>query len=83
MAAGGSAPEGCAGMREKEWKTDCPTCAREVRRSPSRKAPFFPFCSERCRLIDLGKWLDGEHRIEEPLAEGADLPPEGDDAPRR
>jgi endogenous inhibitor of DNA gyrase (YacG/DUF329 family) len=24
---------------------------------------FFPFCSERCRLIDLGQWLDAEYRI--------------------
>jgi hypothetical protein len=23
----------------------------------------FPFCTDRCRLVDLGKWLDGEHRI--------------------
>ena len=23
----------------------------------------FPFCSERCRLLDLGKWLDGEYRV--------------------
>ncbi len=29
--------------------------------------PFFPFCSERCKLIDLGKWVEEEHRIEEPL----------------
>ncbi|MEE9488688.1 MAG: DNA gyrase inhibitor YacG, partial [Candidatus Brocadiales bacterium] len=35
--------------------------------------PFFPFCSERCKLIDLGKWVEGEHRIEEPLTpDGAD-----------
>jgi endogenous inhibitor of DNA gyrase (YacG/DUF329 family) len=54
-------------MREQEWKTDCPTCGEEVRRCPALKAPFFPFCSERCKLIDLGKWFDGEHRIEDPL----------------
>ena len=53
----------CAG----ELKVRCPTCRKEVVRSPLSNAPFFPFCSERCRLLDLGKWLTGEHRIEEPL----------------
>jgi endogenous inhibitor of DNA gyrase (YacG/DUF329 family) len=30
--------------------------------------PQFPFCSPRCRLIDLGRWLDGSYRLpaEEP-----------------
>ncbi|MGC1730795.1 MAG: DNA gyrase inhibitor YacG, partial [Steroidobacteraceae bacterium] len=32
----------------------CPTCGREVEWA---SAPFRPFCSERCRLIDLGAWL--------------------------
>ncbi len=27
------------------------------------EAPFLPFCSRRCRLVDLGKWLEGEYRI--------------------
>jgi endogenous inhibitor of DNA gyrase (YacG/DUF329 family) len=26
-------------------------------------AAFFPFCSERCRLIDLGAWLDEDYRL--------------------
>jgi endogenous inhibitor of DNA gyrase (YacG/DUF329 family) len=26
-------------------------------------AEYFPFCSERCRLVDLGAWLDGNYRI--------------------
>ena len=42
-----------------------------------------PFCSHRCKLIDLGKWLGGEHVISEPLRpehfeKFADLPPGGD-----
>jgi endogenous inhibitor of DNA gyrase (YacG/DUF329 family) len=41
---------------------------------------FGPFCSKRCRLIDLGKWFSEEHAISEPLqpdhlAHYADLPP--------
>jgi uncharacterized protein len=28
---------------------------------------FFPFCSDRCRLIDLGKWASGAYRISSPV----------------
>ncbi|HVY60675.1 MAG TPA: DNA gyrase inhibitor YacG, partial [Planctomycetota bacterium] len=28
---------------------------------------FFPFCSERCRAVDLGRWVDEEYRVSEPL----------------
>jgi uncharacterized protein len=32
-----------------------------------------PFCSERCKLLDLRKWVDGDYRIpEEPAQESAD-----------
>jgi endogenous inhibitor of DNA gyrase (YacG/DUF329 family) len=37
----------------------CPTC----RRTTSADAKPFPFCSERCRLLDLAKWLGEEYRI--------------------
>ncbi|MGB6605503.1 MAG: DNA gyrase inhibitor YacG [Steroidobacteraceae bacterium] len=38
----------------------CPTCGREVEWA---SAPFRPFCSERCRLIDLGAWLSEQRAI--------------------
>jgi endogenous inhibitor of DNA gyrase (YacG/DUF329 family) len=44
----------------------CPTCRRHFTRpaAADRKQPkSFPFCSERCKLIDLGAWLDAEYRI--------------------
>ena len=44
---------------------NCPVCAKPVRWSSEEK--WRPFCSERCRLIDLGQWLNEEHRI--PLQE--------------
>jgi endogenous inhibitor of DNA gyrase (YacG/DUF329 family) len=43
----------------------CPNCGKAVPWTPSSK--WRPFCSERCRLIDLGDWLDENHRIPEPL----------------
>jgi len=55
----------------------CPTCKRPFT-GPSLAKPgqlkSFPFCSERCKLIDLGAWLDAEYRIpsrpEEALIDG-------------
>jgi endogenous inhibitor of DNA gyrase (YacG/DUF329 family) len=38
----------------------CPLCQKEF---PWEGNPFRPFCSERCRLIDLGKWATGEYAI--------------------
>jgi endogenous inhibitor of DNA gyrase (YacG/DUF329 family) len=45
------------------FQTACPTCGRAMTWSPD--ARWRPFCSERCRLVDLGQWLDEEHRIRE------------------
>lgn len=41
----------------------CPTCRKIVLASD----PDFPFCSERCRLIDLGKWASDGYVISSPL----------------
>jgi endogenous inhibitor of DNA gyrase (YacG/DUF329 family) len=38
----------------------CPNCNREVQWQDN---PFRPFCSERCQLIDLGKWVSEEYRV--------------------
>ncbi|MFB3778919.1 MAG: DNA gyrase inhibitor YacG [Bryobacteraceae bacterium] len=37
----------------------CPICRREV----DPRDPQMPFCSERCRMIDLGNWAAGKYRI--------------------
>jgi endogenous inhibitor of DNA gyrase (YacG/DUF329 family) len=47
-------------------KHRCPVCHKTVKPSPreeSEQAKFFPFCSKRCKLIDLGAWLDAEYKI--------------------
>jgi uncharacterized protein len=41
----------------------CPTCRTLV----TKDDEYFPFCSDRCRLIDLGKWASGEYRISSPI----------------
>jgi endogenous inhibitor of DNA gyrase (YacG/DUF329 family) len=38
----------------------CPICKREFERDAS---PALPFCSERCRTIDLGRWLGEEYSM--------------------
>ncbi len=49
----------------------CPICGKNVKFCEKEKfPPNFPFCSQRCKLIDLGKWLDEEYRFGEPLPEG-------------
>jgi len=50
--------------------------------------PAFPFCSERCRLVDLGKWLGEEYRIpastpgeDDGEPPGGAVPPDGEEEP--
>ncbi|MBV9074038.1 MAG: DNA gyrase inhibitor YacG [Acidobacteria bacterium] len=49
--------------RKKAISLRCPTCKAIVLRT----AEHFPFCSDRCRLIDLGKWASGGYRISSPI----------------
>ena len=46
----------------------CPICKKPVEepaKNDRTAAPrsAFPFCSERCKLIDLGRWLDGKYQV--------------------
>jgi endogenous inhibitor of DNA gyrase (YacG/DUF329 family) len=48
----------------------CPTCKKHIKSPESQdddSGRFLPFCSERCRLIDLGAWLDGAYKISTPV----------------
>lgn len=59
-------------------RVKCPTCGRETEWSA---ASFRPFCSERCRLIDLGAWLSEQRSIPDdaPASPGE----EGGEPPQR
>jgi endogenous inhibitor of DNA gyrase (YacG/DUF329 family) len=46
-------------------KLRCPICKKPAKAT----APDFPFCSDRCRLIDLGKWASGAYVISSPVAD--------------
>ncbi len=41
----------------------CPTCRKVVLATD----PDFPFCSDRCRILDLGKWASGGYVISSPI----------------
>lgn len=52
-------------MNEKPAKhVACPVCKKK---GDWFAGKYGPFCSYRCKLIDLGKWMGGEHVISEPL----------------
>jgi uncharacterized protein len=50
-----------------EWR--CPICKKST---DSEKDEHFPFCSERCRLTDLGNWANEKYKVTEPAADEAD-----------
>ncbi|MGE0344163.1 MAG: DNA gyrase inhibitor YacG [Porticoccaceae bacterium] len=55
-------------MSETALIVRCPTCRKTVAWGP--RSPERPFCSARCRQIDLGEWAAERHRIPaEPVAE--------------
>lgn len=43
------------------FEVSCPTCRKKVKWTEQEQ--WRPFCSERCRLIDLGEWASEERRI--------------------
>jgi endogenous inhibitor of DNA gyrase (YacG/DUF329 family) len=51
----------------------CPTCHRDVEWSAA--STYRPFCSDRCRLIDLGAWLAEKHAIPTDEEAGLDETP--------
>lgn len=63
----------------------CPRCGEPAKYSPEN--PHRPFCSERCKLIDLGNWAEGKYAIpvqdtsdvEDELPEGEAVSDEGGD----
>ena len=38
----------------------CPTCEKTAEKANNK---YFPFCGERCHLVDLGRWLNEEYRV--------------------
>lgn len=55
----------------------CPQCGKTSKGGPDN--PWRPFCSERCKLIDLGDWFSEKHVIPEEIAPGAEVPGSDED----
>jgi len=51
--------------RKGNLKLRCPICKKVVKSGD----PEFPFCSDRCRTIDLGKWASGAYVIASPVTD--------------
>jgi len=51
--------------RKRARSLRCPICRKIVLRTE----PEFPFCSARCRLIDLGKWASGAYVVSTPVTD--------------
>lgn len=56
-------------MPRKAVKLRCPICKKPVKST----AQDSPFCSDRCRLIDLGKWASGQYVISSPVTDAEEL----------
>ncbi len=66
-------PAAAAGARQ----VACPACGKPAPYAPSN--PWRPFCSERCRLTDLGAWASESYRIAaRPSEEEPEGGPEGE-----
>ncbi|HUO26551.1 MAG TPA: DNA gyrase inhibitor YacG [Candidatus Aquilonibacter sp.] len=51
--------------RRRILKLRCPICKKPVKSGDAE----FPFCSQRCRTIDLGRWASGEYVVSSPVAD--------------
>jgi hypothetical protein len=54
--------------KEPKVKLKCPICKKPVPTS----SEDLPFCSERCRVIDLGKWASGQYVVSSPVGDISD-----------
>ncbi|HNA29368.1 MAG TPA: DNA gyrase inhibitor YacG [Thiobacillaceae bacterium] len=61
-------------MAEKFTIVACPTCGKDVEWRP--ESLWRPFCSERCKLIDLGEWSTEKYRV--PAESSEDLSESGE-----
>lgn len=51
-------------LRKRTLKLRCPICKKVVKSADAE----FPFCSPRCRTIDLGKWASGAYVVSSPAS---------------
>ncbi len=52
-------------------RINCPQCGHEILYDTVADVPTFPFCSDRCRLVDLDKWFEEEYRVSQDIKDDA------------
>ncbi len=60
-------------MANKQIVFTCPTCQTDVSVDKPEDLSTRPFCSERCKMVDLHKWFSEEYRISDPIPADIDL----------
>jgi endogenous inhibitor of DNA gyrase (YacG/DUF329 family) len=60
-------------------KVRCPICERTMMGASVREWPDFPFCSARCRMVDLGRWLGGSYAVQGDTANEQEESPAAND----
>jgi endogenous inhibitor of DNA gyrase (YacG/DUF329 family) len=61
-------------------KVRCPICSKRLEIQSIDDLPSFPFCSDRCKLVDLGRWMDGTYSIPVTTSKNDDGKGNGDGA---
>ena len=63
-------------MEEQTREFPCPHCGKPA----AVGSRHFPFCAERCKMVDLGRWMREDYTISEPLPD-TDSADESDEVP--
>ena len=80
MARRGTAKDSGSGSGGSKRQTHrCPLCRKEFSFADRAEVPSFPFCSEACKVQDLGAWFGGDYQIHSSLITGEDTGGHDDD----
>jgi endogenous inhibitor of DNA gyrase (YacG/DUF329 family) len=63
------------------FTVSCPICQKRMEVRDLSEWPNFPFCGQRCRTIDLGRWLGGAYRVPDDTAPAPADPADSDPVP--
>jgi endogenous inhibitor of DNA gyrase (YacG/DUF329 family) len=66
-------------MTTRKKALRCPTCRTLI----LERTDVYPFCSDRCQRIDLGKWASGDYKIRSPILDPEVLEGLADAMPRQ
>lgn len=62
----------CKKSVSSSMKIRCPGCKKQIKSAAVAGSEYFPFCSKRCKLVDLNAWFDSEYVITRQNGENKD-----------